>query len=750
MIAGPDLFPLLLDHAENAILALDPDRRVVYHNRRYRDLWRLPAAFLDRRPTIDEVLAELCRIGLYPREREAELVARRREHLASGAPSTRLETPRLDGVVVEGTAAPLPGGGYVLSFRDATDRVRMEAALRDELGFSRRLSAATAVAAFVLDPRHRVLLWNPACERLTGVAAADVLGTDRHWAAFYPAARPCLADLVLTGQRGRLGELYQVSGASVLADEGLHAEGWYEISGRGRRYLVFDAAPVRDAEGTVIAAVETLQDFTDHQRTREDLARLARAVDQAVEGVFLADTAGTGVYANAALAAILGQPVAALQGSRLEALLGVPEAELGAAGRQGWQQRRSHARPDGETREVDWTVSTLRDDCGALLHWVAVAHDVTRHVELERQLAHAQKLQAVGTLAGGIAHDFNNLLTVLLGNAELALDAVPPDGPAAGRITRILAAGERAQALVNHLVDFSREGAGGRRPVRLGAVVQEALAFLEPATPPGVTVTAAVRVASDALVADSAELGQALVHLVTNAFDAVGPGPGAVTVTVEEPGPGAPVGLGAGEALCLAVQDTGHGIPPELLGRIFEPFFTTRAPGQGSGLGLFAVQGIVGRHGGVVAVDGRPGAGAVFRVYLPRGDLPRTAPDPEGPGILLVDDDELFRAFAKEVLLRLGHRVSVHPTPAEALAAFSADPAGFALAVTDQVLPGITGLVLAGRLQALHPGLPVILCTGFSASFPAEELADAGVVEVLSKPVPRHALERAVTRALAP
>ncbi|MHB8765936.1 MAG: ATP-binding protein, partial [Deferrisomatales bacterium] len=425
-----------------------------------------------------------------------------------------------------------------------------------------------------------------------------------------------------------------------------------------------------------------------------------------------------------------------------------------------WSGRLTNRRKDGAWYEEECTVSPVRDEAGQVVNYVAVKRDVTREVRLEQQLAQSQRLEALGTLAGGIAHDFNNVLTPIIGYAELALEDSEPGTRIHRALGQVAKGAERAREIVRQILAFSRATSDGRRPVRLPLLVAETLHLLRAILPRTVELRQTGHAAPDTVFADSTQLQQVLMNLCTNAWHAIGEGAGVIEVNLGEAclpqaRREAPPRLPDGPYLVLTVRDNGSGIAPEVLPRIFEPFFTTKEVGQGTGLGLSAVHGIAISHGGGVTVESGPGQGTAFRVWLPRAEgpaddepAPEAAPRGGTERILFLDDEPDIVLMAEEALRDLGYRVSTAAGPAEVLAAVRADPGGYDLVITDQTMPGTTGLALAAELRGVRPDLPVLLLTGYSSLATPERLKAAGVAEVLGKPVSLGDLARAVRRVL--
>jgi CheY-like chemotaxis protein len=377
------------------------------------------------------------------------------------------------------------------------------------------------------------------------------------------------------------------------------------------------------------------------------------------------------------------------------------------------------------------------------------------------RLRTAQKLEAMGTLAGGIAHDFNNILGAILGYAELAQGQARAGSPLHEQLDGVMGAGLRAKSLVQRILAFSRSGLGERRPVHVQSVVEEALDQLQAALPPGLQLHRALQAGDAALVGDPAQIHQVVMNLGSNALQA-SRAPGTVWVTLapctlDAPRHATSGELPAGRYLALVVRDEGTGIDPSQRERIFDPFFTTKAVGVGTGLGLSLVHGIVTELHGAVDVHSEPGRGSTFTVLLPwSGELaadPRQAvndealPRGEGQCVLLVDDEAPLVALGEETLARLGYEPVGFVSSTAALQAFEAEPRRFDAVITDENMPQLNGSELAAAVQRLRPGLPVLLMSGYVNPALTQRAAEAGVREVLAKPLVARDIALALAQA---
>ena len=373
-----------------------------------------------------------------------------------------------------------------------------------------------------------------------------------------------------------------------------------------------------------------------------------------------------------------------------------------------------------EGKELPVELSLSSWQTGDSTFFGAVIRDMTERKRLETQLLQAQKMQAIGTLAGGIAHDFNNILSAILGYTELALDEVEQGSAVWNKLQGTLAAGRRARDLVQQILAFSRQTELTRVSIQMHLLVEEALALLRAALPSTLVIRPIIDRHAGTVLVDPTQMQQVLINLCTNAAHAMREAGGAIEVRLEPieialDALAIPPDLKAGAYVRLTVQDTGHGMEPEILERIFEPFFTTKSLGEGTGMGLAVVHGIIANHGGAITVESTPGQGSTFAVYLPRSDSPSTAALPtEEPivggneRILFVDDEATLVHLGKATLQRLGYQVIVCTSSSEALETFHADPHSFHLVITDRTMPTLTGEALVYELRQIRPDIPII------------------------------------------
>jgi len=398
----------------------------------------------------------------------------------------------------------------------------------------------------------------------------------------------------------------------------------------------------------------------------------------------------------------------------------------------------------------------LLDEAGHIIGVNVAIHDITdrkraneERAALEIQLRQSQKMEALGTLAGGIAHDFNNVLTAISGNAQLALEDLAPEHPATPSLHEIQRATERAKDLVRRILAFSRPEQNIQHLIDLRPVVEEALRLLRATVSKMIEIRLQAEADLPAVMADATQVHQVLMNLGKNACDAMSSRGGTLTVRLarehiyslaQSPSPE----LLPGTYLRISVVDTGSGMPPELIERVFEPFFTTKSHGEGTGLGLSVVHGIVRGHRGAIRVHSKPGTGTAFDLYFPAAELQaedvtkqtaaNATPKGRGEHVLYVDDEEQLVDLVTRMMERMGYHVTGMTRPTEAIDAVRADPKRFDLVLSDLGMPGMSGMDLAEELLQIRPDLPIIITSGYVRAEDARRAEQIGVRDVVMKP----------------
>ena len=423
--------------------------------------------------------------------------------------------------------------------------------------------------------------------------------------------------------------------------------------------------------------------------------------------------------------------------------------------------------PNGDWHWLHARGRCLRDSAAQPVRFVGSTIDVNAqklaqaHKEqLEAQLRQSQKMEAIGTLAGGIAHDFNNILGAILGYGELAQQQSAEGSPLRRYLDNVMHAAERAQMLIERILGFSRSGLGDRAPVNVQFVIEETLELLEASLPAEIRLESRIMSGNAAVIGDATYLHQVAMNLCTNAVQAMERG-GTLRVILERNDVTESRALSRGllhpgSYVQLTVSDTGVGIPPAVLERMFDPFFTTKGVGQGTGLGLSLVHGIVTDLGGAIDVTSQADEGTTFEIWLPvTGEtamppLEAAGPLPRGQGetVMIVDDERPLVALAEEITAQLGYEPVGFDSSRAALAAFSAQPQRFDAVLTDEAMPDLAGTELASEIRRLRPAVPIILMSGYGGAQLTTRAAEIGVKEVLRKPLHRRDLAESLARVL--
>ena len=417
---------------------------------------------------------------------------------------------------------------------------------------------------------------------------------------------------------------------------------------------------------------------------------------------------------------------------------------------------------DRENLFFELGVSPVRDGKGAIIAAVEVSRDITDQKKLAEQLLQAQKMEAIGTLAGGIAHDFNNILTAILGYAELSKFEADPASDLSQNLAEIISASRRAGDLIRQILTFSRRAEFKKQPLQIHSVLKEALKLIRGTIPSTIDIRQEIAGDCGTILADVTRIHQVIMNLCTNAYHAMQQHGGILIVRLQNAvihgETGAPsTGLAPGNYVHLTVSDTGHGMDEATLDRVFDPYFTTKKQGEGTGLGLATVHGIVENHGGAISVKSALNEGTTFDIYFPRVETDfsaaltgwgETGASSCAARILLVDDEEMLIRLGKSILTKLGHTVTAFSNSQDALDCFRQDPQAFDLLLTDQMMPGLTGMELAQQCLALRPDFPIILATGYSEAISKEQAQAQGISAILWKPVTINTMAETIQQAL--
>ncbi len=498
-----------------------------------------------------------------------------------------------------------------------------------------------------------------------------------------------------------------------------------------------------------------------------DNACLAAAVEQADEMVVMTDKDGTIQYVNLAFEGVTGYSREEILGKKPDILSSGKQDETFYRTMWNtiyagdiWKGRFVNKKKNGTFFDSDCVISPVRGQDGAIVNYVSLQRDVTRDRKLESKLRASQKMEAIGTLAGGIAHDFNNILTGIIGYTELANDDLKEGSEAKENLDAALKAGARAKDLVAEILTFSRDGEQAVNQVYLQTVVRDTLAMLRPIIPSTISIRESIDDSLPAIMANGTQITQVIMNLCTNAEHSMRKNGGVLKITLggfEADADFASLheGVAPGFYVRLTIRDTGHGMDKETADRIFEPFFTTKDVGEGTGMGLSVVHGIVCDHGGLITVSSELGKGTTFTIYLPVQKHP-VVEDEAGfifstggsERVLYVDDEESIAMMVERSLSRLGYDVVAVSNPCDALDLFKSAPESFDIVLTDQTMPSMTGIELAREVLRISPDTPVVLCTGYSHTVNEEIARDMGIVDFVMKPISKSVLSEVIRRAL--
>lgn len=519
--------------------------------------------------------------------------------------------------------------------------------------------------------------------------------------------------------------------------------------------------------------IATLRASIERLKVEKECSLLASVIEQASEGIILFNAEGVIQYANQAVERITSLPPREMIGQNFQTLEYMesnrPFYEAILKGIPRGKQLASHLqykRKDEVMFELDVITWSISDESGNVTSYVALVRDVSHEMQLERQLRSAQRMEAIGTLAGGIAHDFNNTLASIITCSEMALDDTPPGSTLHELIDVILKSGLRGKDLVKQILTFSRKGEQEHQVVRFDLVASECLKLLRATLMPTTEIRFHIDKNLGLIFADPTQIQQIVMNLCTNAVHAMrGQSHGEMdiwldNIDIEQPFVTNFGNLSPGPYICLTVSDNGHGMDESTLDRIFDPFFSTKGQSEGTGLGLSVIHGIVSNHGGAITVESQPDQGSEFKVYLPRMDkgadvtneLPQTTALSGSECILLVDDDEDLLFATERMLKQLGYKITAATDPAIALQLFRSSPEQFDLIITDQAMPHMNGIELAGELTSIRPGIPVILCTGYDtiSTVGTDDIGEtaAFINELALKPLVRSEIAAIIRRVL--
>ena len=617
----------------------------------------------------------------------------------------------------------------------------------------RNLVEGTTDIIFRTNPDGHLVYMNRNFEKWTGFQVSDFLGKP----FFQLLASGYSANAFEQLKQGTLEggtNLYEIQ---LIKRDGSHI------------HMELNITIQKDFDDSLMGAMGIARDITWRKHSEEELRKYEQMVAASSDCMWLADSDLTIQAVNEAYLLanrrdrdqLINRPVSEVMGASLFESHVKRHLEACLKGKS--VRHRAWLRlPNRGLRFIDFTFYPSFDADNGVSGVVVNERDLTDQKTLETRLQQSQKMEAIGTLAGGIAHDFNNILGGIIGYAEMIdMFDVEAGDRVAVRVEHILKGAYRARELVDQILTFSRYGEQEKSVLRLTTIVKEGLKFLRASIPSTIRIEETIDCPNDVVVANATQMHQVLMNLCTNASYAMQESGGILTVALSEVMVGIDQlqglsGLLPGPHVQLSISDTGPGIDPGVIERIFDPFFTTKKTGDGTGMGLAVVHGIVKSFNGVVTVTSSLGEGTAFHVLLPTGITESSEEKEEARGIvpwgrgkiLFVDDEEELVSFSSEILGHLGYDVVPETSSIRARRLFMEDPAGFDLVITDQTMPEMTGYDLALEIMAVRPELPVVLCTGFSSPRLEEEARVAGIRSYMKKPIGARQLADLVNRMM--
>ena len=575
---------------------------------------------------------------------------------------------------------------------------------------------------FQSTPEGKVLNANP--------AFAEILG--------YRSPEELIANVHDIGQQHYVSSKEREALVAQIKEEQVIT--FYEVQFKKRDgqiiWVSLNIHPVYDPHGKIHHIEGLVQDITVRKKVENQVRRLSTAVEQVAENMIITDDSGRIKYVNPAFELGTGFDLHDVF-DHPHHFLGMDETEkmryddilLSTSEGNVWTGQLTSNKKNGEELIEEVTASPIKSPSGRFLGYVSVNRDVTLKAEYETRLRQSQKMEAIGTLAGGIAHDFNNILGVIIGCSELVRNSLhrrPQMGQAIKDIEQVLTASMRAKSLVSQILTFSRQDESKRIPLILSPLIKEVIKFLKATLPNYITINYIQEIDNGVVLADPVQMQQILMNLCTNSSQAIGQNHGEIEVRLSQadvlPHDKLSPDVAPGSYVVIRIRDDGPGIDEKIQHKIFDPFFTTKGVGEGTGLGLSVVHGIVKKHDGAIVASSREGEGASFTVWLPRVEhddfkisVEPMVELPQGnETILLVDDERVLLDILDRILSNLGYDVEAHFCSSKALEAFNKRADEFDLVITDQVMPDLTGPQLTHEIRKRKPDLPVILFTGFN------------------------------------
>ncbi len=629
----------------------------------------------------------------------------------------------------------------------------IEKRLRED---EKRLNAITTsvrASIIMLDENGVTTFWNPGAEKMFGYKSSEIIGRK-------------LSDHIIPGRfhEGHLNGMLKLKNSAPDTYIGRKIE-TVAMKKNGKEFPVeISVSSLRSGDKWNVIGV--VRDITSLKKTEEEGARLATAVEQAGEAILTTDAEGLITYVNPSFEKITGYSSSEVIGMNPRILKSGKHSKsfyrnLWRTIKSGkiWMGQFINVAKDGALFEEESTISPIISNTGEIKGYVAVKRDVTEMKRIEREMRRNQKLTSIGTLAGGIAHDFNNVLMPIMGYTELIKKELSKDSPAIDHIEEIIKAGKRAKDLVRQVLTFSHRSEQSFQPVELAPIVKEALKLLRASILSNITLEENIDSEPGVVLGDPTQIHQVIINLCANAAYAMKDCGGVLKIGLEQVVLNkAPLELSdtmTNQFMMLTVSDNGEGMYESTIEQIFDPFYSTKPDGEGSGMGLSVLHGIVKNHGGFIEVDSEPEKGSTFKVYFPRyigalvTESSRDAPIHMGQGnALIVDDEDLVLKTLQIMLEHLGYKATLANGSDEAYSMFQSNPGFFDIVITDMTMPNQTGDMLAQRLHKIRKDIPVIVMTGFIDKVNVKEMKSLGISEIIAKPISPGELSHIIKRCM--
>lgn len=632
-------------------------------------------------------------------------------------------------------------------------RIKSEESLKLKEALLNRSQEIAKLGSWHLDIKKNILSWSDVEYQIFGQTPESFEST---YEAFLDAIHP--------DDREMVNQTYTHAIKEKIPYECIHRI----IKPDGETRVVLEKSEdVLDDQGNTIHSYGFTQDITDQYFQNE---RYKNIIKTSIDGFWMINKQGRIIEVNDAYCRMSGFSFDEF------AQMSVPDIEVKETPKQIEQRLKQfhidksgrfesqHRKKDGAVFDVE--VSTTFSESEQC--FVAFIRDITEQkraekdkAEMESRLKQAQKMEAIGTLAGGIAHDFNNILSAIIGYSEMAKSEVLAGTELKSDLDNVLTAANRAKDLVKQILAFSRQTQAERSLMKIQPLIKEGLRMLRSSIPTTISMEEDIDNKTGLILADPTQIQQVLMNLCTNAYHAMEDTGGTLSIsleasTISQPEAGI-LDITPGEYVKLSVSDTGTGIRPEVIENIFNPFFTTKETGKGTGMGLSIIHGIVTGYGGTIQVESQLGKGATFHVYFPVSvdEKEPLVSQPESEEILkgkervlFVDDETMLADMGKTMLERIGYQVTVRNSSIEALTTFQNTPDEFDLVITDQTMPDMTGSELARRMMQIKPGIPIILCTGYSNLIDEHSAKAIGIREFALKPLTMDSISKLVRNVL--